>query len=194
MKKASIITMHAVCNYGSYLQTYALSAFLKKNGWESEIIDYRFPTEYHKSIAKKKESEVPTPTWLQSKIAGLCARIVHLNPELRLRRMDEFYAKYINLTEPFHDADSLNTIQQDSDVYITGSDQVWNPDWIGKDYSFLLSWVKDDKHKISYASSFAVKKLPEEVAADYKKYLSRYDAISIRETSDILDRMGGGKI
>lgn len=182
--------MHAVCNYGSYLQTYALSAFLKEHGWDSEIINYRFPTAYHKSIAKEKGSEVPPPTWLQCKIAGICARIVHLDSGLRLRRMDDFYEKNIHLTRPYHDAESLKNILQDSDVYITGSDQVWNPEWTGKDYSFLLSWVKDDKHKISYASSFAVKELPKEVATDYKKYLSRYDAISIRETSDILDKMG----
>ena len=64
-------------------------------------------------------------------------------------RPDDFYEKNIHLTRPYHDAESLKNILQDSDVYITGSDQVWNPEWTGKDYSFLLSWVKDDKHKIS---------------------------------------------
>lgn len=193
MKTAGIITMHAVANYGSYLQTYAICRYIEKmcrGGVSPTIIDYRFPTEYHKSVAKKRKSEVPEPTWLQMKIAGLCGRIVKLNPALRRQRMNGFYDKYIRMTRPYNDMKDLHDNPPVFDYYITGSDQVWNPEWVGVDTSFLLSWVSDEAKKVAYGASFAVKELPTEFEALYKKQLVRYDAISVREKSDILHKMG----
>ena len=194
MKTAGIITMHAVANYGSYLQTYATCKYIEKmtflGGVMPTIIDYRFPTEYHKSIAKSRKSEVPKPTWLQMKIAGLCGRIVKLNPALRMQRMKDFYEKYIRMTRPYNDAQDLRDNPPKFDYYITGSDQVWNPEWVGEDTSFMLSWVKDEGKMVAYGASFAIKQLPKGIEELYKKQLMRYDAISVREKSDILQRMG----
>lgn len=41
--KIGLITMHAVDNYGSTLQTYATVRKLEEMGHEVEIIDYRIP-------------------------------------------------------------------------------------------------------------------------------------------------------
>ncbi len=185
--------MHAVANYGSYLQTYATCKYIEKMTLGEvipTIIDYRFPTKYHKSIARKRKSEVPEPTWLQMKIAGLCGRIVKLNPALRMHRMEEFYEKYIRMTRPYNNAEDLRDNPPTFDYYITGSDQVWNPEWVGEDTSFMLSWVKDESRKVAYGASFAIKSLTSEIEEIYKNQLERYDAISVREKSDILKRMG----
>lgn len=40
-KKIGIITFHRAHNYGAFLQAYALQIYLLKNGFETEIIDYR---------------------------------------------------------------------------------------------------------------------------------------------------------
>ena len=39
-KKAAVITRHAVSNYGSVLQSYALQKAICSLGYECEIIDY----------------------------------------------------------------------------------------------------------------------------------------------------------
>ena len=38
--KISIITRHAITNYGSLLQAFATQTILQKLGYRSEIIDY----------------------------------------------------------------------------------------------------------------------------------------------------------
>ena len=55
--KVAVITRHAICNYGSFLQSYALQKAIEKLGNEAVIIDYiREDEEYHKriNIALKK--------------------------------------------------------------------------------------------------------------------------------------------
>ena len=53
--KVAIITRHAICNYGSFLQTYALQKEIDKLGHEAVIIDYnREDEEYHKRIKHSK--------------------------------------------------------------------------------------------------------------------------------------------
>ena len=48
-KKVGIITMHKVVNYGSALQAYALQRKIDDLGFESFLIDYTYPNEYHLS-------------------------------------------------------------------------------------------------------------------------------------------------
>ena len=43
MKKASVITMHRIYNYGSVLQTYATQKVLESTGVQCEIVDYISP-------------------------------------------------------------------------------------------------------------------------------------------------------
>ena len=71
------------------------------------------------------------------------------------------------------------------DVYCTGSDQVWNPRFIANDTTFMLDFVSDNKPKIAYASSFATDHIPPRFEDLYKKYLSRYNEITVREQSGV---------
>ena len=66
---------------------------------------------------------------------------------------------------------------------MTGSDQVWNPNHIGKDMTYFLSFAPSDAPKISYASSFAITHLDETIKPLYSEYLKKYKHISVRETS-----------
>ena len=50
-KKAAVITRHAVSNYGSALQAYALQESIKKLGYDCEIIDYIRTDEDYRNIA-----------------------------------------------------------------------------------------------------------------------------------------------
>lgn len=47
------------------------------------------------------------------------------------------------------------------DVYCVGSDQVWNPRCYTNLSPYFVSFAPEGKKKISYASSFGVKELPE---------------------------------
>ena len=70
------------------------------------------------------------------------------------------------------------------DLMVTGSDQVWNAKYIYGDSVYMLSFVPDDVRKISIASSFAMSNLPDMYVSKYRKWLDRYDALSVREKVD----------
>ena len=71
-------------------------------------------------------------------------------------------------------------------MYFSGSDQVWNTGWNkGVIPPLYLSFVPDDKPKYAYASSFGKSKLEEDELEEIKKYLSRYNRISVREDSGL---------
>ena len=72
-------------------------------------------------------------------------------------------------------------MQKNTDIYLAGSDQIWNP-YIIKE-AFLLTFVKDNKRKISYASSIGVDKIPDCRKKLYKRALSQFYKIGVREKS-----------
>ncbi|HHD2769994.1 TPA: polysaccharide pyruvyl transferase family protein, partial [Clostridium perfringens] len=64
--------------------------------------------------------------------------------------------------------------------FISGSDQVWNPnDKTVTEYNFLTFAPKEKR--LTYAPSFGVSKIPEKFKEDYKKWLSDIENISVRE-------------
>lgn len=69
------------------------------------------------------------------------------------------------------------------DLFVTGSDQVFNLGLTGKDTAYFLDFAGEDKRKVSYAASFGV--------ADgryrelYRAYLPRMDFLSLRERSAV---------
>jgi hypothetical protein len=66
------------------------------------------------------------------------------------------------------------------DFFVTGSDQVWNPNYRkGSPVDFLTFAPKEKR--ISYAASFGVSKIPEEYIEDYRLWLSELNHVSVRE-------------
>lgn len=69
------------------------------------------------------------------------------------------------------------------DVYISGSDQLWNYKiTCGFDFNFLLEFAPSGSKKISYASSMGGVEFPDEVRERVKKALNDFSAIAARET------------
>mgnify|MGYP006982206246 FL=1 len=62
----------------------------------------------------------------------------------------KFCKDYLNMSENVYTELSDATSYPLADYYITGSDQVWG----GTQPKCFLSFVRDDKKKISYAASF----------------------------------------
>lgn len=85
----------------------------------------------------------------------------------------------------------INTVSKYDgfDYYITGSDQVWNPQWAASD-QLLLNNVNSN-NKISYAASFGVKELTKQEQKRFKKSLSQFKCLSVRENTakNIIDNL-----
>ena len=69
---------------------------------------------------------------------------------------------------------------------MTGSDQVWGPVMDGTyDSAYCLSFTVDNDRRIAFAASFGRTKFTQETEEFYKKWLSRYESIAVREDSAV---------
>lgn len=195
MKKKLVIktiTCHNVYNYGATLQAYALQTYLQSLGNEVEIIDYA--PRYH-SWSCWNIPENSTVYKLASKNMFIhflyaCHRWIKHKREtnlIREKKFDEFDKKYLRLTAKHYvNYEQLKQDPPKADIYIAGSDQIWNPvGGTGLDPAFYLNFGESGIHRISYAASFGVSILNEHQKDIIKNYLSSMDNISVRESTGL---------
>ncbi|MBR5781947.1 MAG: polysaccharide pyruvyl transferase family protein [Bacteroidales bacterium] len=178
MKSIGIITIHKINNYGSVLQAYALQKACEELGFNVEVIDYNYPNVFHASnkYVNSVDSQPNEPRWLKA--------LYSLELLKQHKGIKNFVAKYEHLSSKQygHPSELIGDIPH-YDVYITGSDQLWNPRHCNGDPAFLLHFAPDNALKISYAASIGVNSIPEDLKLQYKELLSRYAFISVRENS-----------
>lgn len=87
--------------------------------------------------------------------------------------------------ERIYTAKQYKKIVEDTDLFITGSDQIWNPYCCGFNSMLFLEFVKDKKC-ISYSSSIARPSFPPEVEERAKEDLRKFQHISVREQSSVV--------
>lgn len=175
MKSVGILTMHRVINYGSVLQAYATQKIVDKLGYKAIIIDYIYPNNYH----IKEKSNI-----IRSFLSAIYHRIFPTTDDKKTNKIRQFRNKYLNLSpNKYQSPDKLKTKTPLYDIYLVGSDQVWNPIHMKGDGSFLLDFILDNKPKISFSSSFAQSKLPDEYIDYYKNSLKKFNHISVRENN-----------
>ncbi len=169
--------MHRVINFGSALQAYALQRKISGLGFDSEIIDYKYPSD----ITRKRSIN----SLLTDIFAFIRAFLMGFPQKKKVKRFTSFKNLHLALSPESYDADTIHQNPPLYDVYMTGSDQVWNPRHIGNDGNFLLSFAPKAKPKVSYASSFATSMIPDEYKKQYSELLSDYARISVREPSGV---------
>ena len=178
--RIGIITLHRVLNFGSALQAYALQLFLEKNGHcDVELIDYMFPNKYHynKYAINKRNVRI----WL-----GTLKDYLFKRRKDTIRRFHDFYNDYYHLSSVRYE--SIEQIEKDPpiyDLYITGSDQVWNYKELKNDPVMYCSFAPLGSKIISFAASFTNKVLPKQYQNEVKKRLERYSKIGVREQSSL---------
>lgn len=183
--KIKTITCHEVYNYGASLQEYALLKFLNIQGWQASVLHYKPPyLSGHfnlRSVSARFDKPLIKQLYL---LAKLPARLKALKKK---RAFDAFHKKYIPTdSKLYKNNEELKKDLPEGDVFICGSDQIWNSFFEnGKDPAFYLNFVPDTKKKISYAASFAIDELEENVKPLVKENVERMHAVSVRETSGL---------
>lgn len=177
--KIKIITMHRIYNYGSVLQTYATQKFFERYSNDVSVIDYVTPWG---TFFKKWLNGSKNPIYLAGKL---------LSVFLKEMTIGRFLRKNISLTKKYISFADLANDAPEADLFVTGSDQTWNPDYtFGIDEGYYLGFT--DKKKISFAASFGKSRFNKEETGRTKELLSKYDLITVREISGlgILKSMG----
>ena len=180
--KIKTITCHDVYNHGASLQAYALQTYLSSQGHDVEIIDYKpdYLSNHYKlwSVSNPVfDKPVVKQLYLLAKLPG---RLIALR---RKRKFDEFSQKYLRLTSMrYHSNEELKTNPPKADVYIAGSDQIWNTLFQnGRDAAFYLDFAPKGTKRVAYAASFATKDVVEEYKPFVRRMLQGFDSISLRE-------------
>lgn len=182
MKLASFITVHVGFNFGSKLQAIATSEVLKKIGYVPTCVNY-IPPRVTRSRYWGKLFSNPIKF-----VRRLLFFPFYLLTE---RNFDGYLSKYCKVSKQFYAEDDFMKNCPHADVYVSGSDQLWNCEHNeGNDKHYFFDGIKGKK--IAYASSIGMISLPEDYAAYMKEQLSQYSAVSVREQSavELLGKMG----
>lgn len=175
-RKTATITFHAAHNYGSNLQAYALQQAILSLGYDNEIINLR----------TKRQKDLYTVFTKRKGIKYIIKNLSHFVYYFPLRRSYKKFEDFINhnllLTREYETEDELRDACLNYDVYIAGSDQIWNPIPADFDWSYYLTFVNDST-RVAYAPSFGqlASKGNKETSNRIADLLMRFDAISVRE-------------
>lgn len=180
MLKIAIITINDNNNYGNRLQNYALQQFLKELCVSIDSIWYD----------RKEDCILNRKFWNWKSIIKYIinrknfreyANKYYLRDVLRLYNIRKFTQRYINTKYDFTIKKNIN---DEYNYFITGSDQVWNPNfWDQKcDHANVrfLKFTSKEK-RIAYAASIAIPEIPKDKKQFFKDSLNEMKSISMRE-------------
>ena len=180
--KVGIITYHGAHNYGSALQTYALWNAVKNEGHNVEVINYRTLRQDDLYRLYSKPNKIMN-------IVRNAQSFVYKNDLVKHHcKFESFLSDNIVLSDKeIRDKNELVELNHIYDCFICGSDQIWNPNCIDFDSSYLLDFVSDKSKCFSYAPSIASNCIDEKWKKCFHDNLVLFSDLSIREDS-------GGKI
>ena len=190
--KVGIASCYYNRNYGSMLQAYATQKIIEKLGYKAITIQCLPPINYMtQSKIKYYFHKIGNIDIVRSKIrqqkgktnAGSNSEYLR-NRTIRNEKFDEFYKKYIHLSELNETREDLTQLASSMDAVIVGSDMLWHPINIEHDY-YTLTFVPDPVKRISYATSFGTTSIPKYQRKRAKDFLERFSAISVREQSGV---------
>ena len=171
MKIGIITKYYKNYNFGGLLQSYALVKKLEEMGHVAYQISF-LPNEIKKYgiVTSMKNS-------IHLIIRNCVIRIKSRNISSLNKKMKKFMLE-IKHTPPIKEK-NLNRLTASFDIFIAGSDQIWNPAFAYDAY--FLDFVDTDKRKISYAASFGIENFSDKEVLYIKNFVSKFDFVSVRE-------------
>lgn len=188
MKKVAIVSCYFQKNYGSMLQAYATQKILDDLNIENETICI---DGLRKEINKKKINHYAKQIFNPQVITGTVLRIIKkqvikrsnkkFKNDLSIRDKAFLdFQKRFKISQKFESKAELSQYCSNYSSVIVGSDQLWLPSNIDADY-YTLTWVPDEVNKIAYSTSFGTSFLPKYQHEFVRKFLNRFNHISVRE-------------
>lgn len=187
-------TFHAAHNYGSMLQAYALQHVIKSLGCDNKIINLR--TVRQKFIYRHPDDNKGA-SW-RSKYIGRLIRFPFRKDLIsKYNYFEDFLAQDLDVTQEFSTVEEVTDFVKHNpfDLYIVGSDQIWNTACTDFDWSFFLPFATS-RNALSYACSMGQLGHIQVAESDYTRIrncLSNFKAVSVREkgTADVINKITG---
>lgn len=167
--KVRIVTYCSWKSIGSILQSYAISHTLKKLGYENTL----WLEEWNRSMFRE------TPRTFKTLLKKVAQTPLNKKIKASHKKRLNFISKHMNAEYFSHYDEFLQKAHQNQgDIYLAGSDQIWSPNVC--DPIYFLEFAKKE-HCISYAASMGKTELNHNSTAFFEDKLSHFDFISVRE-------------
>ena len=188
-----LITFHFAHHYGAQIQAYATMRAIRELGHDCQIIDFRLPhTTETNHLFKKPDS-------VRALASNVHTALHYGSMKRRHDRFEAFVAEQMDLSPKQYTSDEeLRREPPAYDVYVAGSDQIWNPYiYVNKQFepAFLLDFVREGR-KIAYAPSLGVPTLSQPYDGQLRDYLASFSALSARESrgKELLEGITGREV
>ena len=173
--KIGILTFHRVYNYGAVIQAFCTQKILDELNIDNELIDF--------SILKQRDFTAlySTHNGMKRFIKTLLLLPYHKNRKIRVGKFDDFTNNIMRLSDcMYKNEEDLKETNKIYDVFMVGSDQIWNVTKKAESSdAYFLKFADDTKGKFSYASSIGTADINDLMAK--KKMLESFQAVSCRE-------------
>lgn len=178
MKRIGLVTLYKD-NFGSILQTYSTYQFLKMNGNSVILIK---ENEDRSGLQKLKNKCLVIYKCFKDhdylidkiKIKNAMRQEKNLLSPNTKKMMNQFVQSHFEIQEV--NKRNLKKLNSEFDLFITGSDQVWN----GYNEFFYLKFADKGK-RIALAPSFGTEKIRKYDEKNVKIALLEFDRLSVRE-------------
>lgn len=170
--KIGIITVHRAHNSGAMLQALALQETLRRMRHSPCMVEANTIGE------GRRWPSVSLRTW---KGWVVCTLQIVLSAGIRARKLRLFrrFLRHFTLSARFNRASDIR--EADFDLFIVGSDQVWNLEIVKDAQLFLLEFCGDGAKKAAYAASFGIEALPPAWTERFRIALASFSGITVRE-------------
>lgn len=165
MQKIGIVTLFGLYNYGNRLQNYAVQEIFRKYGFQCDTLI----------------SSECTPRNILKQIKEI---VTHGN--LRIIKSYLFNRKYLSIrVQKNHALLFSETINNDYEYFVVGSDQVWNPEIRqNQRKNFFLQFAEKNK-RLTLSPSIAVSSIPDEYKQTFSEGFNGFNHISVREINSV---------
>ncbi|WP_035764527.1 polysaccharide pyruvyl transferase family protein [Butyrivibrio sp. NC2002] len=178
-------------NYGCIIHSFALQQFLRLNGIDSTVIEYK-PNYYGVFDVKHPLFSLVEREKLDGKQL-IKWKDLFYDREKRYDKFFGFVNNYYKKTDKCYTPELLDKEDPGFDVYICASDVIWKATEVGFDKGFFLaSKCMNNKIKIAYSASMGARKYNEQQEKQFIEWVGDFDFVSAREDSlqkYIKDRM-----
>lgn len=186
MKNILLVTWLGAGNFGTCLQSYALNAKLKYLGYNVSFVQ---------TIPNKFKSSIRVALGLGLNVAKIFlnkfsqANKTNVLQKKKLKKFQQANYNILNINSER----KLKHIVDNTDCFITGSDQIWNT-FVDYNPRFFLDFA-EDKKRIAYASSIGTDEVKEEFRDVVKQHLLKFSHIGVREVTavEVLSKLTGRK-
>ena len=170
---------HRNYNYGGMLQAFALWRFITLANYHCIHIAFTkdiIRTSWRDHVPSLRINRLSSK-W-KSIVTFLTIIIISNIVKCRRRRFYEFENVIAHNIYSNHTVS--NAVKED-DIFIAGSDQIWNPAWT--EDAYFLNFVPDHNGKIAYAASIGTNSVSQTFLEHVVPLINRFDFISVREES-----------